>query len=411
MNETTFQNDVAVRVAVWKPNGEKCPDTNFLNGSGIKCWYYENGQKMWEKNYKDGKPDGLWPRWYYNGKKESEQGFRDGLGVSFKKWDKEDKDKKSKAREPGAKVVVTFAQFERLERRDGVYYFEGAAFTGIVVKKHANEQKSEEINFRDGIPDGLLTRWYENGQKSEEITFKAGMMMDGLATEWHISGQKKAERTYKDKKLISERFWDEEGKPLRHAQQPTGQESGNETEAPEVLVDSAQVEKRDDGLYYFNGNPFTGVRVQRDQPYGPKAIETTYKDGKKAGWSTTFWRTNAFKTGPKHREGLYKDDKKDGLWIEWYQHGQKSEEATWKDGKKHGPGTEWYENGQKSSERTYKDGEKHGLETNWNRNGQKSFERTYKDGKKDGLMTRYSNGQKEWEGTYKDDKLISSRSW
>ena len=38
---------------------------------------------------------------------------------------------------------------------------------------------------------------------------------------------------------ISERFWDEEGKPLRHAQQPTGQESGNETAAPEVLVDSA----------------------------------------------------------------------------------------------------------------------------------------------------------------------------
>ena len=387
MNETTFQNGVSVTVAVWKPNGEKCPDTNFLNGNGIKCWYYENGQKMWERNYKNGKAAGLWTRWYYNGKKESEQGFRDGLGVSFKKWDNEEIVKKSKARELGAKVVVTFAQFERLERRNGVCYFEGTAFTGIVVRKHANEQKSEEINFRDGLPNGLLTRWYENGQKSEEMTFNAGMMMDGLATEWHISGQKKAERTYKNNKLISERFWDKEGKPLRHAQQPTGQESENETEAPEVLVDSAQVEKRDDGLFYFNGEPFTGVTVSRDQPYGAKRYEATYKEGKMDGWSTTFWRTNAFKTGPKHREGLYKDGKKDGLWIEWYQHGQKSEEAN------------------------YKDGEKHGLETNWNRNGQKSSERTYKDGKKDGLMTRYSNGQKEWEGTYKDDKLISSRSW
>ena len=250
----------------------------------------------------------------------------------------------------------------------------------------------------------------ENGQKSEEMTFKAGMMMDGLATEWHISGQRKAERTYKDKNLIAERFWDEEGKPLRYAQQPAGQESANETAAPEVLVDSDQVEKRDDGLSYFNGYPFTGVTVSLLQ-LGPKHVEVTYKEGKRDGWSTTFWRKYGFKTGPKHREGLYKDGKKDGLWIEWYLQGQKSEGATWRDGKKHGLLTRWYENGQKMQEINYKDGEKHGLETDWNRNGQKSSERTYKDGKKDGLMIRYSNGQKEWEGTYKEDKLISSRTW
>ena len=40
---------------VWKPNGEKCPDTNVVNGNGIMCWYHDNGQKEFEETYKDGK--------------------------------------------------------------------------------------------------------------------------------------------------------------------------------------------------------------------------------------------------------------------------------------------------------------------------------------------------------------------
>ena len=28
----------------WKPNGEKCPETNVVNGNGVKCSYHENGR-------------------------------------------------------------------------------------------------------------------------------------------------------------------------------------------------------------------------------------------------------------------------------------------------------------------------------------------------------------------------------
>ena len=39
----------------WKPNGEKCPDTNLVNGTGIVCGYHDNGQKNQEVTLKDGK--------------------------------------------------------------------------------------------------------------------------------------------------------------------------------------------------------------------------------------------------------------------------------------------------------------------------------------------------------------------
>ena len=56
-------------------------------------------------------------------------------------------------------------------------------------------------------------------------------------------------------------------------------------------------------------------------------------------------------------EQSYKDGKKDGKWTKWYKDGEKKYEKNYKDGKKDGKWTEWDENGQIKSEATYKDGE------------------------------------------------------
>jgi antitoxin component YwqK of YwqJK toxin-antitoxin module len=71
--------------------------------------------------------------------------------------------------------------------------------------------------------------------------------------------------------------------------------------------------------------------------------------------------------GKKEFEGSYKDGKKDGLWTDYYKNGQKSSEIT-------------YKNGREYIIRTYKDGEREGLWTWWYGNGQKFYEDIYKDG-------------------------------
>ena len=39
-------------------------ETEFANGTGVDKSYYKNGQLGYERNYKDGKIDGLQKRWF-----------------------------------------------------------------------------------------------------------------------------------------------------------------------------------------------------------------------------------------------------------------------------------------------------------------------------------------------------------
>ncbi len=62
----------------WKPNGEKCPESNLKDGNGLCVSYYQNGQKNSEENWKDGVLNGPTTYWYENGQKNSEENYKDG---------------------------------------------------------------------------------------------------------------------------------------------------------------------------------------------------------------------------------------------------------------------------------------------------------------------------------------------
>jgi hypothetical protein len=108
-------------------------------------------------------------------------------------------------------------------------------------------------------------------------------------------------------------------------QKSTSQEPVTKAEAPKVVVDSDQLERRD-GLRYFKGKPFTGVAVYKYEN-GKKKWEATYKDGAYDGLYTVW-----YENGQKELEKTYKDGLEDGLWTWYYENGQKKEESTYKDG-------------------------------------------------------------------------------
>ena len=52
---------------------------NYKNGEKDGLWtYYFEDEKWKEGNYKDGKEDGLWTEWHENGQKISEQTYKNG---------------------------------------------------------------------------------------------------------------------------------------------------------------------------------------------------------------------------------------------------------------------------------------------------------------------------------------------
>ena len=52
--ERTFKDGKTVTVVAWKPNGEKCPVTNVVDGDGVVVWYNEDGTVLSRETYKDG---------------------------------------------------------------------------------------------------------------------------------------------------------------------------------------------------------------------------------------------------------------------------------------------------------------------------------------------------------------------
>ena len=70
---------------VWKDGLYYASDSEEpYNGEAVS--HYENGQKMYEGTYKDGKLDGKWTYWRENGQKSWENTFKDGKKIGETKY-------------------------------------------------------------------------------------------------------------------------------------------------------------------------------------------------------------------------------------------------------------------------------------------------------------------------------------
>ena len=69
-------------------NGQKLGEGGYKDGKHEGLWteWYENGNKKKEYNYKDGKKDGLSVYWHENGHKWLEENYKDHEVVSMKLW-------------------------------------------------------------------------------------------------------------------------------------------------------------------------------------------------------------------------------------------------------------------------------------------------------------------------------------
>ena len=85
-SEARYKNGNLVSASVWKPDGQPCPITKIVAGSGILADYHENGQQQLEGHFNNGKPDGLWTQWDENGKKKQETHYKNGKEISRKEF-------------------------------------------------------------------------------------------------------------------------------------------------------------------------------------------------------------------------------------------------------------------------------------------------------------------------------------
>ena len=113
-------------------------DTSYT-GESFKL--YDNGEKRFKGNFKEGKRQGLWTWWNKNGQKKKEENYKDGK------------------------------------------------LDGLAVDWHENGQKREESNYKDGRLDGLAVDWHENGQKKKGESWKNGEFVEGSENFWNSKGE------------------------------------------------------------------------------------------------------------------------------------------------------------------------------------------------------------------------------
>ena len=73
---------------MWHENGQKLIERTWKDGKLDGFWlqWHENGQKAIEGTYKDGKNDGSYREWHENGQKAMEGTYKDGELVFAKYW-------------------------------------------------------------------------------------------------------------------------------------------------------------------------------------------------------------------------------------------------------------------------------------------------------------------------------------
>ena len=119
------------------PNKEKP-----YSGENI-CVYLSNGQYFSQGKIKKGLRDGTWSFWYENGQKKAERNYKDGKIMR-------------KSNYKNGKIVG----------ETGYGYYE-------------NGRIEIEVNFKDDKLDGKRTYWYENGQIKSEAIYKDGECISG----------------------------------------------------------------------------------------------------------------------------------------------------------------------------------------------------------------------------------------
>jgi hypothetical protein len=132
---------------------------------GVERLYFADGSPWWEREFRYGKPTGVWRSYWANGNRRTECFY---LG-------------------PDVERTMTFW------REDGKLSAQGPAC--------------------DGARRGTWRFWWANGQLAEEGEYRGGLR-EGTWTGWSRDGQRRFERVYEKNVRVSQRELPESEAPI-----------------------------------------------------------------------------------------------------------------------------------------------------------------------------------------------------
>lgn len=88
---------------------------------------------------------------------------------------------------------------ERLEKKQGVYYFSGEPFYGKIIEYFQNGDTAVTAEYDEGKKNGVTQKFWRNGQLKFEGHYKNGVY-HGVVSEWYEDGAPFSKFNYKEGK-------------------------------------------------------------------------------------------------------------------------------------------------------------------------------------------------------------------
>ena len=149
---------------------------------------------------------------------------------------------------------------------------------------------------------------------------------------------------------------------------------------PAVVESSADGVSLVAGLWRREGDPFTGILIERDRS-GVARMALSLADGQPDGLE---WRW--YEDGQLESIRRYEGGRKVGRHRGWWPDGFARFEADYENDAFHGRYRAWYAGGRMSDDRTYFEGRERGSQRGWTTDGVLFFNYEVRDGRRFGLV-------------------------
>jgi antitoxin component YwqK of YwqJK toxin-antitoxin module len=100
--------------------------------------------------------------------------------------------------------------YDDIELDDELALVGGTPFTGIVYSLHGNGSIECEGRYVDGLPDGLQEEWDADGRLvARSIAVRGNGSSESWT--WYPGGRMRTHRRFRDRQVIEDHAWDEQG--------------------------------------------------------------------------------------------------------------------------------------------------------------------------------------------------------
>lgn len=369
-----------------------CGQKTKVDPNGFNVFYFADGKKSSEGNFKNGKPEGYWKTYFESGALKTEGNRKNHLLDSLWKFYREDGalEQMIEFRE-GKRNGFTYSYTEEgLLKSKEPFVDDSLSGTGIFYYPEDQIVKFEKP-YTGGKLDGVGYEYAKDGRIISIITYEKGFLKEKEAINRKDPvGQKEGlwVEFYKDEKEKIKRL---EGRYRNNLKNGYFREYDRKG----LLLTAT---KYVNGKVIENAEELQSVEIEREFHNNAKVKwEKTYLGGQPHGIWKEFNDTGLvvnsriYQRGKLLGEGIINSSGvKEGPWKEYYTDGKLRAEGEYRDGARYGKWKFYHQNGKMEQTGKYVSGGKpHGLWVWYFPNGEVLREENFRKGKEDGDIVEY----------------------